>query len=39
MRHLIWDTSRGLERETAQKTGIAVLIGSVALTAVTLFVI
>ncbi|MGE4609872.1 MAG: succinate dehydrogenase, cytochrome b556 subunit [Paracoccaceae bacterium] len=39
IRHLIWDTGRGLERETAQKTGIAVLIGSVVLTAVTLFVI
>ncbi len=39
IRHLIWDTSRGLEKETAQKTGIAVLIGSVVLTIVTLFVI
>jgi succinate dehydrogenase / fumarate reductase cytochrome b subunit len=39
IRHLVWDTGRGLGRETAQKTGIAVLVGSVVLTALTLLVI
>jgi succinate dehydrogenase / fumarate reductase cytochrome b subunit len=39
IRHLIWDTGRGLELETTQKTGIAVLAGSVVLTILTLLVI
>ena len=39
IRHLVWDAGHGLELETAQKTGIAVLVGSVVLTALTLLVI
>ena len=39
IRHLIWDTGRGLGLETTQKTGIAVLAGSVVLTVLTLLVI
>ncbi|PCJ73863.1 MAG: succinate dehydrogenase, cytochrome b556 subunit [Rhodobacteraceae bacterium] len=39
IRHLVWDAGYGLELETAQKTGIAVLVGSVVLTALTLLVI
>ena len=39
IRHLVWDTGRGLELATTQKTGIAVLAGSVVLTIVTLLVI
>lgn len=36
LRHLIWDTGRGLEIETAQKMGWAMIIGSVVLTVCTL---
>jgi len=39
IRHLVWDTGRGLELATTQKTGIAVLAGSVVLTILTLLVI
>jgi len=39
IRHLAWDAGYGLEREFAQKTGVAVLAGSVVLTAITLLVI
>lgn len=39
IRHLLWDAGYGLELEVAQKTGVAVLVGSVALTALTLLVI
>ena len=39
IRHLVWDAGRGLELETAQKTGIAVLVGSVVLTALTLLAV
>ena len=33
LRHLVWDTGAGLERETRLKLGWATLIGSLALTA------
>jgi succinate dehydrogenase cytochrome b subunit len=39
LRHLYWDTGRGLEIETAEKLGIAVIAGSVLLTIITLLVI
>lgn len=39
IRHLFWDAGYGLEMKTAQRTGIAVLIGSVVLSALTLLVI
>jgi len=39
VRHLIWDTGRGLEIETAEKLGWAVIIGSVVLTVLTVIVI
>lgn len=39
LRHLYWDTGRGLEVETAEKLGVAMLIGSVALTVITLLVV
>ena len=39
VRHLIWDTGRGLELETAEKLGWAVIIGSFVLTGATLAVI
>lgn len=36
LRHLYWDTGRGLEIETAEKLGIGVIAGSVVLTIITL---
>ncbi|MCK4861590.1 MAG: succinate dehydrogenase, cytochrome b556 subunit [Rhodobacteraceae bacterium] len=39
IRHLVWDTGRGLELESTKKSGIVVLAGSVVLTIVTLLVI
>jgi succinate dehydrogenase / fumarate reductase cytochrome b subunit len=39
VRHLIWDTGRGLDVETADKLGWAMIIGSVVLTALTLIAI
>ncbi|QMU58267.1 MAG: succinate dehydrogenase, cytochrome b556 subunit [Boseongicola sp.] len=36
LRHLYWDTGRGLEVETAENLGIAIIIGSVVLTVVTI---
>ena len=39
IRHLVWDTGRALEIETAYKFGWAVLIGSILLTAVLLGVL
>ena len=39
VRHLIWDTGRGLEVETAEKLGWAVIGGSVLLTVLTLLAI
>lgn len=37
LRHLYWDTGRGLELETAETLGWAVIAGSFVLTLVTLF--
>lgn len=39
LRHLIWDTGRALEIETAERMGIAIIAGSVVLTIVTALVI
>ena len=39
IRHLIWDNAIGLDIETAEKLGYAVLGGSVILTALTLIAI
>lgn len=39
IRHLIWDSGRGLEIETAEKLGWAVIIGSFLLTALTVVVL
>jgi succinate dehydrogenase / fumarate reductase cytochrome b subunit len=39
VRHLIWDTGRGLDVETADRMGWAMIIGSVALTFLTLIAI
>ena len=36
LRHLYWHSGRGLEVETAEKLGLAVIIGSVVLTLITL---
>jgi succinate dehydrogenase / fumarate reductase cytochrome b subunit len=39
VRHLIWDTGRGYEIETAEKMGIACIAGSVVLTIITLIIV
>ncbi len=39
LRHLYWDTGRGLEIETAEKSGVAVIVLSVAMTVITLLVV
>ncbi|ASM71233.1 MULTISPECIES: succinate dehydrogenase, cytochrome b556 subunit [Roseobacteraceae] len=39
VRHLVWDTGIGLEIETAQKLGWAVIGGSVVLTILTVIII
>jgi succinate dehydrogenase / fumarate reductase cytochrome b subunit len=39
VRHLIWDTGRGLDVETSDKMGWAMIIGSVVLTILTLIAI
>lgn len=39
LRHLYWDTGRGLEIETAEKLGIAVIAGSFVLTAITIVIL
>jgi len=39
LRHLYWDTGRGLEIETAEMLGKAVVGGSVVLTVLTLFIV
>jgi len=36
LRHLIWDTGRGLELESADRMGWAMIVGAVALTILTL---
>jgi succinate dehydrogenase / fumarate reductase cytochrome b subunit len=39
LRHLYWDTGRGLEIETAERLGLAVIAGSFILTLLTVFII
>jgi succinate dehydrogenase / fumarate reductase cytochrome b subunit len=39
LRHLIWDTGRGLELEAADRMGWAMIVGAVALTILTLIFI
>ncbi|SMX31150.1 succinate dehydrogenase, cytochrome b556 subunit [Actibacterium lipolyticum] len=39
VRHLIWDTGRGFELQTAETLGWAVIIGSVVMTIFTLIVV
>jgi len=39
LRHLIWDMGHGLEVETSEKMGIAMIAGSVVLTVLTVVVI
>ena len=39
VRHLYWDTGRGLEIETAEKLGIAVIAGSFVLTIITILAV
>ena len=39
LRHLIWDTGRGLEVETAEKMGIAMIVVSVVLTILTILIV
>ena len=39
LRHLLWDTGRCMEIETAEKLGWAIIIGSVVLTAITLILV
>lgn len=39
LRHLYWDTGRGLEIETAEKLGLAVIAGSFVLTIITLLAV
>jgi len=38
VRHLVWDQGVGLEMETAEKLGWAVVIGSIVLTALTIVI-
>lgn len=39
LRHLFWDAGYGLEVETSEKLGLAIIIGSVALTILTVFIL
>jgi succinate dehydrogenase / fumarate reductase cytochrome b subunit len=39
VRHLIWDAGYGLEIETAEKMGLAVIAGSLILTIITLLAV
>ena len=39
LRHLYWDSGRGLQIETAEKLGWACLIGSVVLTVITILAV
>lgn len=39
LRHLYWDTGRGLEVETAEKLGMIIAVLSVVLTVITLLVV
>lgn len=39
LRHLYWDSGRGLEVETAEKLGMGMIGGSLVLTIITLFAV
>ena len=39
LRHLYWDSGRGLEIETAEKMGVVILVLSVAMSVITLLVV
>ena len=39
LRHLYWDSGRGLEVDTAEKLGVAIIIFSVVLTVLTLLIV
>ena len=39
VRHLIWDQGYGLELETAEKLGLACVVGSVVLTLLTVLIV
>lgn len=39
LRHLLWDTGRGMDIETAEKLGWACVIGSVVLTLITIILV
>ena len=39
LRHLVWDTGRGMEKHTATKLSLATLAGSIVLTILTWIVI
>ena len=39
LRHLYWDTGRGLEVDTAEKLGVGIIILSVVLTVLTLLIV
>jgi succinate dehydrogenase / fumarate reductase cytochrome b subunit len=39
LRHLYWDTGRGLEVETAEKMGVAIIVVSVVMTILTLLIV
>ncbi|MDT0681742.1 succinate dehydrogenase, cytochrome b556 subunit [Roseicyclus sp. F158] len=39
LRHLYWDTGRGLEVATAERLGIAAMVGSVILTLITILLV
>jgi succinate dehydrogenase / fumarate reductase cytochrome b subunit len=39
LRHLYWDTGRGMDVETAEKLGLMMIIASVVLTILTLLIV
>lgn len=39
MRHLLWDAGHGLEIETAEKLGWAVIVGSILATIITIVIV
>ena len=39
LRHLIWDTGRGLDVPTSEKMGLVMIFGSVVLTALTVMIL
>ena len=39
LRHLYWDTGRGLEIEMTERLGVAIIVGSVVMTILTLLMI